>query len=368
MIKAVLAAEDDRFYEHPGVDWQGILRATVQLIKTGEKTQGGSTITMQVARNFFLSREKTYLRKIKEIFLALKIERELSKDEILALYLNKIYLGQRAYGIAAAAQVYYGMDISRLSLPQFAMLAGLPKAPSTTNPVSNPEHALNRRNYVLQRMLEEGFITKEEYTSAIDDPLNVSLHSAAIGLDAPYVAEMVRQEMVAKFGEDAYTHGLKVITTIEDINQRAANQAVHKALLDYDERHGFRGPEHHYDITGDMNNSEWTRMLESFPVLAGLYPALITGVRDKSVTAYILNAGQVNIDWNELSWARRYISENNRGPVPKTASDIVKPGDVVRMARNAEGRWKLSQLPDIEGGLVSMRPSDWRHTGLDRWF
>jgi len=358
MVKAVLAAEDDRFYEHPGVDWQGILRALVQLVKTGEKTQGGSTITMQVARNFFLSREKTYLRKLNEIILALKIEKELSKDEILSLYLNKIYLGQRAYGIAAAAQVYYGLEINQLTLPQIAMLAGLPKAPSTTNPVSSPDRALERRNYVLKRMLEENFITAAEYQSAISTPINASLHGATIELDAPYVAEMVRQELVDEFGDAAYTSGLKVITTIKDRNQQAANMALHKSLLEYDERHGYRGPEHHYDLGSDMNENDWSRMLESFPVLAGLHPALVVSIQEKSFSAYLHDYGMVTVPWEGLAWARRYISENSRGAAPKTAVEVVQTGDVIRLVKNPEEQWKLSQLPDIEGGLVSLRPSD----------
>ncbi|MGH8120865.1 MAG: penicillin-binding protein 1A [Gammaproteobacteria bacterium] len=358
MIKAVLAAEDDRFFEHPGVDWQGILRAIVQLVKTGEKTQGGSTITMQVARNFFLSREKTYLRKLNEIILALKIEKELSKDEILSLYLNKIYLGQRAYGIAAAAQVYYGLEINQLTLPQFAMLAGLPKAPSTTNPVSNPERAVERRNYVLKRMLEENFISDSEYQSAINVSLGASLHGATIELEAPYVAEMVRQALVDEFGDEAYTSGLKVITTIKDRNQRAANMALRKALLEYDERHGYRGPEHHYDLASDMNETDWSRMLESFPVLAGLQPALVVSIQEKSITAYLLDYGMVTVAWEGLAWARRYISENNRGAAPKNAAEIVQTGDIIRLTKNQDDQWKLSQLPDIEGGLVSIRPTD----------
>jgi penicillin-binding protein 1A len=358
MIKAVLAAEDDRFYEHPGVDWQGILRAAVQLIKTGEKKQGGSTITMQVARNFFLTSEKKYLRKINEIFLALKIERELSKDEILELYLNKIYLGQRAYGVAAAAQVYYGLDLSELSLPQFAMLAGLPKAPSDINPITNPERALDRRNYVLKRMLEEGFITEQDFQAASNAPVSASLHSAATELEAPYVAEMVRQKLVEEFGDAAYTSGLKVITTIKDRNQRSANYALRKALLEYDERHGYRGPEHHYDLTGNMNENDWSRILESFPVQAGLYPALVVSIQEKSIKTYILKTGMVTVAWDGLVWARRYVSENNRGAVPKTASEVVQTGDIIRLIQDTEGLWKLSQLPDIEGGLVSLRPSD----------
>ena len=358
MIHAILSAEDDRFYQHPGVDWQGIARATFQLIKTGEKTQGGSTITMQVARNFFLSREKTYLRKINEIFLALKIERELTKDTILELYLNKIYLGQRAYGIAAAAQVYYGKDINDLTLPQYAMLAGLPKAPSSTNPVTNPERAIKRRNYVLQRMLDEHYINQNEYTAAINAPVTASLHSADIELEAPYVAEMVRQKLFDQYGEEAYTSGIKVVTTIQDRLQKAANEAVRKNLLDYDTRHGYRGPEHHYDITSDMNETDWSQLLESFPVLGNLSPGLVVSVSEKSATAFIVGTGLVTIEWNGLSWARRYISENYRGEVPKNAGEILQTGDVIRLVQDEKGQWKLSQLPDVEGALVSLNPSD----------
>ncbi len=358
MIKAILAAEDNRFYQHPGVDWQGIIRAALQLIKTGEKTQGGSTITMQVARNFFLTREKTYLRKLNEIFLAFKIEKKLSKDDILSLYLNKIYLGQRAYGVAAAAQVYYGLPLDELTLPQYAMLAGLPKAPSTTNPVTNPTRALERRNYVLQRMLNESYINIEEYQAAVNTPVTAKLHSPAIELEAPYVAEMVRQDLIEKYGDDTYTSGLRVVTTIKDRNQTAANDALRKGLLDYDERHGYRGPEHHYDLSSDMNEETWKSLLQSFPTLGNLYPALIVSVKEQSATAYLVNTGLINIEWPGLSWARRYISENYRGAVPKNAAEVVQAGDIVRLSKNAGGAWKLAQIPDVEGGLVSMRPSD----------
>ncbi len=358
MVQAILASEDDRFYEHPGVDWQGILRAAFQLVKTGEKTQGGSTITMQVARNFFLSREKTYLRKVNEIFLSFKIERELSKDEILTLYLNKIYLGQRAYGIGAAAQVYYGLQINELSLSQFAMLAGLPKAPSTTNPVSNPERALKRRNYVLLRMLEEDYITEDEYKEAIAIPVSASLHSSLVEIEAPYVAEMVRQQLLEEYGEEAYTSGLTVTTTIRDRNQLAANNALRKGVLAYDERHGYRGPEHHFDLSDEMDESSWKELLESFPVLGALYPALVTEVGEQSASAFLLNIGKVDIPFTGMIWARKYVSENVMGPEPKKAGDILKIGDVIRLIEDGNGQWRLSQLPDVEAGLVSFRPSD----------
>lgn len=358
LIHAFLAAEDDRFYQHPGVDWQGILRAVVYLVKTGDKGQGGSTITMQVARNFYLSREKTYLRKLNEIFLALKIERELSKDKILELYLNKIYLGHRSYGVAAAAQAYYGVEIQELTLAQMAMLAALPKAPSTTNPITNPDRAKSRRNYVLQRMLEEKFITEEAYQAAIAVPNTASLHNPHIDVEAPYVAEMIRKQLVDEYGNNAYIMGLAVTTTIKDKNQTAANQALRKALSEYDERHGYRGAEHHYDLGTDDDESTWARLLESFPAIGHLYPALVVQVNEKSITTYLSGIGLIDVDWSGLSWARTYVNENLRGAAPKTAAEILKPGDVIRLSEGSEGKWKLAQIPEVEGGFVSMDPND----------
>jgi penicillin-binding protein 1A len=358
LIEAFLAAEDDRFYVHPGVDWQGIARAVYSLVKTGAKKQGGSTITMQVARNFFLSREKTYLRKLNEIFLAFKIERELSKDAILELYLNKIYLGQRAYGVAAAAQVYYGTDINSITLPQIAMIAGLPKAPSTTNPISNPERALIRRNYVLQRMLKLAYITQDEYDDASNSPISASLHTTSIDVEAPYIAEMVRSDLINRQGDTAYSTGLTVTTTIVDRNQNAANQALRNALLAYDKRHGYRGAEHHIDDIETKTEEEINTILESFPTLGNLYPAIITHVNDQSVSATLSGIGQVEINWEGLSWARKYISENRRGKKPKKAEEILSAGDIVRLIETETGDWALSQIPEVEGGLVSLSPND----------
>tara|TARA_R110002072_G_scaffold162069_1_gene313803 strand:- start:12407 stop:14857 length:2451 start_codon:yes stop_codon:yes gene_type:complete len=358
LTQAFLAAEDDRFYVHPGVDWQGIARAVYSLVKTGSKKQGGSTITMQVARNFFLSREKTYLRKLNEIFLAFKIEQELSKDNILELYLNKIYLGQRAYGVAAAAQVYYGVDINSLSLPQIAMIAGLPKAPSTTNPISNPERALIRRNYVLQRMLLLSYITEEEYTLALNAPVSASLHSASIDLEAPYIAEMVRADLTDQQGDAAYSNGLTVTTTIRDKNQNAANLALRNTLLAYDKRHGYRGPEHHIEDIQNKTEEEIEALLKSFPTLGSLYPGLVTHVNELSVSVYITGIGQVEINWDGLEWARKYITENRRGRALKTAAEVLSPGDVIRLIETETGDWALSQIPDVEGGLVSLSPND----------
>ncbi len=358
LIRAVLAAEDDRYYDHPGVDWQGLLRAAIQLVRTGEKTQGGSTITMQVARNFFLTREKTYLRKLNEILLALKIERELSKAAILELYLNKIYLGHRAYGVAAAAQVYYGTDIRSLTLPQFAMIAGLPKAPSTTNPVTNPARAIERRNYVLGRMLELGYITMQEYTDAIDAPVIASLHSPAVKVKAPYIAEMVRAYMLKHYGVAAYTAGYRVFTTVSDRLQTAANRSLSEALLEYAKRHGYRGPEHHVELEMEAEEDSWLTQLEGVARLGDLFPALVVDLDEQSVIAYLPDVGPVIIEWSGLSWARPYVNENRRGPAPKKAADILSVGDVIYVQLTEDEQWRLAQIPAIEGGLVAMRPDD----------
>lgn len=358
LIQAFLSAEDDRFYVHPGVDWQGIARAAYSLVKTGSKKQGGSTITMQVARNFFLSREKTYLRKLNEIFLSFKIERELTKDEILELYLNKIYLGQRAYGVAAAAQVYYGTDINALNLAQVAMIAGLPKAPSTTNPISNPERALIRRNYVLNRMLTLSYITQEEFNEASSMPISASLHTTPIDLEAPYIAEMVRSDLIDKQGDAIYNTGLIVTTTIKDKNQTAANQALRNALLAYDKRHGYRGTEHHIEEIANKTEEELAALLETFPTLGNLYPAIVNHVDEKYITASVSGIGQIEVNWQGLEWARKYISENRKGAKPKSATEIVKIGDIIRLVETEDGEWALSQLPEVEGSLISLSPDD----------
>lgn len=386
MRKAVLAAEDDRFYEHPGVDYQGILRAVVHLLKTGEKGQGGSTITMQVARNFFLSREKTYLRKLSEIFLALKIERELSKEDILELYMNKIYLGHRSYGFGAAAQVYYGKDINELGPEQLAMLAGLPKAPSTNNPVTNPRRAMSRRNYVLDRMYDLGYIDEPTWQQARERFDNARLHGLSLELEAPYVAEMVRAQLVQDYGTDAYASGYRVFTSLDTRLQRFANAALKAALLDYDRRHGWRGAEGKLSlepalvralpaneplvlnakgepglpavpqIEPGLLESLHTQLLE-FSEVGGLEAAVVLQVGEHSLLVMRGNGELLQLGWQVLDWARPYISENARGPQPRSAAAIAKPGDVVRLERRDE-QWWLAQLPAVEGALVSLTPEN----------
>ena len=355
MIQAVIAAEDERFFEHPGVDWQGLVRAIVHVLRTGEKGPGGSTITMQVARNFFLGREKTYLRKLNEILLALKIEQELGKEEILELYFNKIFLGHRAYGIGAAAQVYYGATIGSLKLEHVAMIAGLPKAPSRFNPIVNPERATQRRNYVLGRMYELAFIDEQAYQAAKSAPVTASVHGLSVEVEAPYVAEMVRAEMEERFGHEATSAGYKVYTTLQSRLQLAANRALRQALLDYEDRHGFRGPE--LQVALDLGPEQRLKLLKDIPETGGLPSALVTAVDEHSVTALTLRFGEVNIRWSGLEWARRYVNENRRGPAPTTATEIVAPGDVIRVLLTEEG-WRLTQLPEVEGALVSLNPDN----------
>lgn len=361
MIQAFLAAEDNRFFEHPGVDYQGILRAAMQLAMTGEKKQGGSTITMQVARNFFLTREKTYTRKLNEILLALKIERAFGKEKILELYLNKIYMGHRAYGVGAAAQVYYGKGVDQLNLPQMAMIAGLPKAPSSYNPVTDPERALERRDYVLAQMERLGQITNDQYQAALAAPVTASLHSANIEVEAPYVAEMVRAEMFERYGEGTYADGYVVHTTLDSRLQRAANAALRQALQQYDQRHGYRGPERHYDI-GDTSDQQWLdARLQDHSRVGDLLPAVVTKIEDKSIKVYLGKGKYATIDWEGLEWARAYRNENSRGSAPKRAAEIVKPGDLIRILEQQEKeakRLRLAQIPAVEGALVSVDPND----------
>ena len=359
MIQAFLAAEDDRFFVHPGVDYQGLLRAALALARTGEKRQGGSTITMQVARNFFLSTEKTYLRKIKEIFLALKIERALDKAQILELYLNKIYLGHRAYGVAAAAQVYYGSTLDQLSVPQIAMIAGLPKAPSRDNPITNPQRALERRNYVLARMRELGHLTQAQYQTHSASPNSARLHAQNAEVEAPFVAEMVRALMIGRYGHEAYTGGFQVITTLDSTRQQAANRALRNALLAYERRHGYRGAEGHVELESAVDDEEaWSELLGKYEPVAGLHAGLVLGFDTQSTRVFAQGPGMIELPWDGVRWARAYRSANHRGPAPKSPEDVLRIGDVVRVHQDQKGNWRLAQIPEVEGALVSLLPDD----------
>ena len=357
MIDAFLAAEDDHFYEHSGVDIPGLLSAAFELLRTGKKRRGASTITMQVARNFFLSSEKTYWRKLTEIMLALKIEGSLSKDEILELYLNKIYLGHHAYGIEAAAQVYYGKHIDELTLAQMATIAAMPKAPSRINPVNSPEATMDRRNYILGRMHLLGYIDKDSWKQAVGELDVAKLHKVKAEVNAAYVTEMVRHELVKRYGTAVYTSGYQVITTLNPARQLAANEAAHKALLDYSHRHGYRGAEAHFD-PGEHEAATWPDLLADFPVFGGLQAGLVVDLGEQSAGILLADQSTIELQWDGLSWARPYMGVNRLGKSPKLAADILAVGDIVRLRQQDDGSWMLEQLPHVEGALVSLRPTD----------
>jgi penicillin-binding protein 1A len=357
LIQAVLATEDQRYFQHPGIDIPGLARASMILIATGKKVQGGSTITMQVARSFYLNPKKTFGRKLREILLALKIDHTLSKQKILELYLNKIFLGNRAYGVAAAAQIYYGKTLDELSLDQYAMLAGLPKAPSALNPLANPEAARKRRDHVLLRMLEVGYIDEKAYKKAIDMPLNAHYHDLQTQVKAPYAAELVRQQLEQMYGDDIYTEGYSVYTTIDSRLQDLGNRSVHNGLTAYDQRHGYRGPENNLGTPNLKHMQEWESILSNLPVLGGLEPAVVVDMTNKTVTALRANGSLVIIPWQGLAWARKQVNANYLGPKPHQTSDILKLGDLIRLQSTNQG-WRLAQIPKAEAGLVTINPMD----------
>ena len=373
LIDAIIATEDARFYEHFGVDPIGVFRAAFVSLTKGHKAQGASTITMQLARNVFLSLDKTWVRKVKELYIALHLEQLLTKREILTLYLNKIYFGNRAYGIGAAAQVYYGKDIDQLTLPQLAMIAGLPKAPSRFNPIRNSEKALWRRNVVLSRMLAVGKIDQSIYEQAKSTPITASLHGAQIDVKAPYVAEQVRKLMVEKYGkEDAYSLGLNVYTTINSHHQQVAEKAVVDNLHSYDERHGYKGPSDYlWDLTSteETSSQAWETediltFLENKKNYADLIPAVVTNITDNRLYALLKNGQYAVIEWHHLSWARAYISDKQQGPEPKTTADIVQPGALIWLRMGDDGLYRLSQIPEVSGAFISMDPNNGHITAL----
>jgi len=356
VVHAFLAAEDDRFYDHPGVDYQGLVRATLALAITGERTQGGGTITMQVARNFFLTREKTISRKVREIFLALRIERELSKNDILTLYLNKIFLGQRAYGVGAAAEVYFGKTVDHLSLAETATIAGLPKAPSRDNPVSSPERATARRAYVLRRMLETGYIDEAALQQASSAPMKSFLHGPKVEVEAPYVGEMARQYMLERYGTNAYTAGYVVTTTIDSRLQNDAVAALRQGLVDYDRRHGYRGPLAQVPWPDDAMDPGI--LLAGYGAAPGMLVGLVTAVDDNGATVVLEDGQSILLDLDTVTWARRYIKVDLRGPAPKSVAEVLAPGDIIEVIRKADGGWTLGQTPDAQGAIVAIDPMD----------
>ncbi|MBD8683134.1 penicillin-binding protein 1A [Pseudomonas sp. CFBP 13719] len=352
-IQALLSAEDDNFENHYGVDPSSLMRAASQLVRSGHIQTGGSTITMQVAKNYFLTSERSFSRKITEILLALQIERQLTKDEILELYVNKIYLGNRAYGIEAAAQVYYGKSIRDVSLAQMAMIAGLPKAPSRFNPLANPVRSKERRDWILGRMFRLGKIDEASYNAAIGEPLNASYHVPTPEVSAPWIAEMARAEMVGRYGSEAYTQGFNVTTTVPSNLQEDANHAISSGLIAYDQRHGYRGPEAR--LPGKTPR-EWAQELTRQRPLNGLEPAIVTKVDKTGIVVLTRDDKQESIAWDSMKWARPFMNTNSVGRTPVQPSDVAQVGDLIRVQRQDDDTLKFSQVPTVQSALVSLDP------------
>ncbi len=353
---AIIAAEDKRFYVHPGVDYQGLMRAFYYLLKTGKKGPGGSTITMQVARNFFLTNEKTYIRKTKEIFLSFKIESELDKDEILELYINKIYLGNRSYGFAAASKVYYGKKIGDIELAEAAMLAGLPKAPSTFNPIVNPDRALLRRDYVLGRMNALGMIGDKEFAQARALPVSAALHYSRPEAEANYVGEMVRERIQQLYGDSWATAGFNVYTTIRSANQIAANDALRDALFDYESRHGYVGPIGAVDEATLSDPALLAENLNEYSNRGGMHPAAVVAVDEATAILVTAEGEEFSISLEDVLWARQRIGVDELGAEIVAVSDVLNVGDVIHLQIRADGSARFVQEPKIEGAFVALEP------------
>ncbi len=358
LIQAFLATEDDRFFRHHGVDWQGILRAAVANARAGGIRQGASTITMQVARDMFLTPRRDMKRKMSEIYISLLMESSFTKEEIFSLYVNKIFLGQRSYGVGAAAEVYFGKTLDQLTVAEMATLAGIPTAPSVVNPVANADAATVRRTHVLGRMLELNYITQAEYNEAKNSPMESRLHGSSIEADAPYVAEMVRNEMQAKYGDDVYTAGYKVFTTIDSRLQAAATAALRTGLLEYDRRHGYRGATATVDLSKLPTPEELDGQLDEFPVVGGLRAAIVEKVEAKSATIYVRDLGEVTLPWEKLSWARRQLPDEKTDKWPIQASDILTRGDVIYTVGRTPESVLFVQVPEAQSALVSVDPRD----------
>jgi penicillin-binding protein 1A len=357
LIQAFLATEDDRFFSHHGVDWQGILRAALANARAGGIRQGASTITMQVARDMFLTPRRDMKRKMSEIYISLLMETEFTKEEIFSLYVNKIFLGQRAYGVGAAAEVYFGKSLDQLSIAEMATLAGIPTAPSVVNPVASAEAARTRRSHVLGRMLDLHYITQTEYEEAKDSPRESRLHGPSIEVDAPYVAEMVRNDMQAKYGDGVYTAGYKVFTTIDSRLQAAATVALRTGLLEYDRHHGWRGATAKVDLS-KTTAADLSIALDEFPVIGGLKPAIVEKVEGKTARIYVRDLGEVDLPWEKLSWARRELPDEKMDRWPTQASDILARGDVIYTVGTTAGSLMFVQVPEAQSALVSVDPKD----------
>ena len=368
-VDALLAAEDDSFFRHSGIDLMGLMRAVSELVLTGEKGSGGSTLTMQVARNYFLTLDRTFIRKFNEILLALEIERALDKQEIFELYFNRIFLGHRSYGFEAAARVYYGKGIDELNLAQLAMLAGIPKAPSLSNPIRGPEAGKIRRNWILGRMLSLGYINSAEHAEAAAEAVTATHHAAKVSFPAHYAAEMTRQRMLSRYGISAYNDGYRVYTTISSDLQQIAQQAVTDGLTTYDQRHGYRGPEQQLP-PGDLATEEpplqlWLDTLARTPAIANLQAAIVTQVLEDRAIILLGDGSEHDLLWqNGISQARAYMTENSRSAAPLVPADVLAVGDLIRTRlrddeqQTGSQTWHLTQVPAAQAALVSLDPNN----------
>ena len=356
---AFLAAEDERFFEHHGIDYLGVVRAVVVDLVSGDKTQGASTITMQAARNVFLTLDKTVRRKLQETFVTYEMEHSLTKQEIFGLYLNVIFFGQRAYGVAAAAETFFGKSLDQLTVAEAATIAGLPKAPSKYNPIANPQLAQGRRSYVLGRMRYLGYIDDATYTASQNEPVQARTHAPLYDVEAPYIAEMVRLELRQRFGPNAESAGYKVFTSIDGRLQSDANRALRIGLIEYDRRHGFRGPIGHAELAANGKPEQLEELVDEYVSVGNLVPAVVVSVSEKTIRVYAKAHGLAQIDWDGMSWARKAAGANeNMGPPPKSADQIVARGDVVYVIADNAGNAQLGQVPDAQSALVALDPAD----------
>ena len=354
IVNALISSEDKRFYNHNGVDALGLLRSIAGIL-TGNDWGGGSTITMQVTKNFFFEGESAYSRKFKEILLAIKMEREMSKQEIIELYLNRTFFGISAYGIEAAARQYYDKNVADLTLAEIATMIGIMPRPNAYNPLQSTQQALAERSRVLRRMRDQGMIDNTQFETALNEPETAQRYGRQPDMAAPYVAELVRQEMVARFGDRALTDSYEVYTTIEGNLQSQADLALERGLENYDRNHGYRGPENHMRPASDGSTANWLGILSRTPVVADLYPAFVESTSERSFTALMRSGERVTVEWDGIRWAKKYINPSAWGSSPRSVDEVVKPGDLIRITRDGDN-WALAQVPDINGGLVSLDP------------
>ncbi len=376
VVSAFVSAEDRRFFEHPGIDYQGILRAGIRIIGTGEISGGGSTLTQQLARDYFLSREQLFTRKLREAFLAYKIEQEFSKEEILALFLNKMFFGQRAYGVAAAAQVYFGKPLKDVNVAEAATLAGVLPAPSQYNPVRSATNAKVRRAYVLERMLDLDYIDKDTYQRALLYPMQSMLHGTATELSAPYVAEMVRQEMLTRYGEDTYRAGYEVLTTLDSRLQLAATYALRNGLLEYTRRRGYKGPIAELEVDPEILLTPYANWPEEIQLALADQPnpgeldvAIVTAINEDNSAEIVLQDGSRSVlPWQGVSWAKPFVDRATTGAPPETIADVLAPGQIIHVMPTTLGYWALAQMPEAQAAVVSVDPRDGAITSLSGGF